>query len=357
MKRITAITDRAAGLSLKLIAAFNLLFLAAFMAALLAAMSHARAEALPCTGDNLLAVMERDNPALLANIRTEAARVENGSGLLWKVEKDGVAPSFLFGTMHLSDPRVLALDEDVQAAFDAADIVVIETTDVLNPSRMAAAMLANPELTMFTDDTTLWSLMSPEDRAAAEAALSERGIPPGSVSKMKPWMIAAMVALPACELARKAQGAPVLDIMLAGQAQAAGKKLDGLETVAEQLGAMASLPLDLHVRGLVDTLRLGDTIDDVMETMVALYLEGETGAFWPFFRAALPSGDGDDEAGFVAFEEAMVTARNRTMATRAAPVLDAGGAFIAVGALHLPGPEGLVEALRAAGYRVSPAGG
>ena len=48
----------------------------------------------------------------------------------------------------------------------------------------------------------------------------------------------------------------------------------------------------------------------------------------------------------------MVTARNRTMAERAMPFIDAGGAFIAVGALHLPGEEGLIELLRKKGYRV-----
>jgi uncharacterized protein YbaP (TraB family) len=40
------------------------------------------------------------------------------------------------------------------------------------------------------------------------------------------------------------------------------------------------------------------------------------------------------------------------MAARAAPLLAAGGAFIAVGALHLTGKAGLVERFRAAGYRV-----
>jgi uncharacterized protein YbaP (TraB family) len=168
---------------------------------------------------------------------------------------------------------------------------------------------------------------------------------------MKPWMIAAMVAQPACETARKAAGAPVLDMRLAGDAEAAGKALGGLETIADQLGAMASLPLAFHIRGLIDTLALGDGIDDVVETMIALYLEEETGMFWPFFRAVLPAGDGGD-AGFSAFEEAMVTARNRTMAERATPFLDAGGAFVAVGALHLPGPQGLVALLREKGYRI-----
>jgi uncharacterized protein YbaP (TraB family) len=41
------------------------------------------------------------------------------------------------------------------------------------------------------------------------------------------------------------------------------------------------------------------------------------------------------------------------MVARAGPILDAGNAFVAVGALHLPGPEGLVALLRKAGYTVT----
>jgi len=351
--RATAIAERAAGLSLKLLAALNLLFLAVFMATLVLSVSQARAQdaAVACTGENMMARMERDDPAAVAAIRAEAARVENGRGVLWRIEKDGVSPSYLFGTMHMSDPRVVRLGADAQAAFDASSTVVIETTEVLDQARVMAAMLANPELTMFTDGTTLSSLVPQAERAAFEAALSARGIPPASVAKMKPWVISAMVALPACEMARKAGGAPVLDAQLARDGVAAGKALGGLETIADQLGAMASLPMEFHIRGLIDTLKLGDAIEDVIETMIVLYLEEETGMFWPFFRAALPAG-GEGDAGFSAFEETMVSARNRTMAERAAPFLDAGGAFVAVGALHLPGPQGLVSLLREKGYRI-----
>jgi uncharacterized protein YbaP (TraB family) len=222
----------------------------------------------------------------------------------------------------------------------------------MRPIKMLAGMMKNPELTMFTDGTTLTSLMSPMEAEAVEKALNERGIPPASVAKMKPWMLSAMLALPACELARKAAGAPVLDAKLAEDAQAAGKKLEGLETVAEQLGAMASLPIEFHMQGLIDTLKLGDKTDDVIETMIVLYESGRTGMFWPLFRAVLPGQNGD-EAGYAAFEETMVTARNRNMAEKAGPILTEGNAFIAVGALHLPGPNGLIELLRQDGYTVS----
>ena len=352
--RALPFSDRAAGLALTGLAALNLLFIAAFVATLVLSVTQAPAAPAACAGTDLLARMAHDDPARLAQIRAEAAGVANGKGVLWRIGKDGAAPSWLFGTMHMADPRVVALGAEARAAFDAAATVVIETTEVLDPAKMMAAIAADPELTMFTDGTTLMSLVPEDERAAVVAALERRGIPPASVARMKPWMISAMVALPACELARKAAGAPVLDARLAADGEAAGKALGGLETVAEQLGAMASLPLDFHIQGLVDTLKLGEALDDVIETMIGLYLQEETGMFWPFFHAALPGGEGGADAGggFAAFEEAMVTARNRTMATRAVPFIEAGGAFIAVGALHLPGDEGLIALLREKGYRV-----
>jgi uncharacterized protein len=50
----------------------------------------------------------------------------------------------------------------------------------------------------------------------------------------------------------------------------------------------------------------------------------------------------------------MITVRNRHMAERAEATLNAGNAFMAVGALHLPGPEGLVSLLQQKGFTVTP---
>jgi uncharacterized protein YbaP (TraB family) len=254
--------------------------------------------------------------------------------------------------MHMTDPRVTALPAAAQKVFNAADTVVIETTEVLDQHKMMATLAKEPDLMMFTDNTTLSSLLSPADSAAVDKALDARGIPPSSVAKMKPWILSAMVALPACELARKAGGAPVLDVKLAEDAKAAGKDLEGLETAADQLRAMASLPIAFHMKGLVDTLKLGDRMNDINETMIALYQRGEIGMIWPLFRTVLPD-EADDPAGYAAFEEALVTSRNKLMAEHAAPILAKGNVFVAVGALHLPGEQGLVELFRKAGYTVS----
>jgi uncharacterized protein len=354
MRHRPALADRLCDPALRLIALVNTAFFIAFIAALMAATSNvARAQGAACTGTDLLAQMQEEDPQQLARLRAEAAATTNSDALLWRIEAQGTAPSFLFGTMHMADPRVVALPAPAQNAFDEAATVVIETTDILDPAGMMAAIMSDPELTMFTDATTLTSLLGEDDRRIVEEGLAARNIPPASVQKMKPWMLSAMVALPACEFARKTAGEEVLDQRLATDALAAGKKVAGLERAVDQLSAMASLPLDFHLDGLVEVMRLGERIDDVMETMIAIYLSGETGLFWPFFNAVVP-GQGSDAPGFADFEEALINARNRTMAQNAVAFIEEGNAFIAVGALHLPGEEGLVGLLRAQGYSVTP---
>ena len=41
--------------------------------------------------------------------------------------------------MHMTDPRVTSLTPPAQHAFDGAETVVIETTDILDQAKMMAA--------------------------------------------------------------------------------------------------------------------------------------------------------------------------------------------------------------------------
>ncbi|MCY0092642.1 TraB/GumN family protein [Hoeflea ulvae] len=310
-----------------------------------------RATEIPaCDGKSLVTTLESGK---LAEARAQAKATNNGSGLLWKVEKAGTPASWLFGTMHVTDPRVTRLPDAAQSAFDAAGTVVIETVDILDPAKAQAALLSKPELTMFTDGSTLKSFLSDEDAGLVEAELSRRGIPLALVSRMKPWMIAGLVALPPCELARKTAGAEFLDVRIANTAKAEGKTVLGLESIGEQMAAMADLPMEFHIRGLVETIKLAELMPDIMATMTELYLEGEIALIMPVIMASGPDGADEDIDGYAEFEERIVRMRNHVMAERAAPILAKGDAFIAVGALHLPGDEGLVSLLQTAGYTVS----
>ena len=310
--------------------------------------------AVACTGADMRPELEREKPGSLEAIREAAARTPNGDARLWRIETAEGAVSHLYGTMHVSNPDVVRLGPKAQAAYDDAKIVVIETTDVLDEQKAAASLWAKPELMVFTDGTSLLDHMDDEEERVLDEALRERGMTLSAMKTIKPWILAGSLSLPACELGTARQN--FLDIRLARDAQDEGREIAGLETALEQIEAIAGLPLDFHVDSLVDSARLGDLQDDVFATIGALYAEGRIGEIWPFLMVASESLGGEieaaDEAALAGFNEAVITRRNYTMAERAAPIIENGGAFIAVGALHIPGEEGVVELLRERGYDV-----
>ncbi|MEP7452563.1 TraB/GumN family protein [Phyllobacterium sp. SB3] len=343
--------DRHADALLRFCAGLSWLVLASFFAVAFSA-TYARAEDVSCGGNNLIEELAKSDPAKLETLRKEAAATPNGHGLLWKIEKSGVKPSWLYGTMHLTDPRVLKLSDTAQAAYKTADTIVIETDEILDPKGIMKVMAESPELMMFTDGTTLEKVIPADKLDGVKAALSERGIPLSSVNKMQPWMLTSMLALPACEMARKKQGAAFLDIKLAQEAKDNGKQIAGLETIRDQLGAMASLPAKFHIDGVIEMLALGPQMTDLFETMTVLYTQGDVGMIFPLMRSVSPDGTANGQ-NYAEFEEKMVNARNRTMAERAEPIIAKGNAFIAVGALHLPGEQGLVSLLKKQNYTVT----
>jgi uncharacterized protein len=58
--------------------------------------------------------------------------------------------------------------------------------------------------------------------------------------------------------------------------------------------------------------------------------------------------------GYADFRTRLISRRNAVMAERASQSIADSPTFIAVGALHLPGEDGLVSLLRKRGFRLEP---
>lgn len=308
----------------------------------------------PCeTGTSLVPRLLADGR--MGRIEAQAAATRHGEGRLWRIEREGTPPSFLFGTMHLSDPRVLKLSEPVKIAFEAAREVVIETLDVLDENAANFMVLAHPELMTLPAGKTLDDYLSAEGKRELEALLAKHGTPYASIMTLQPWFYSMGIMLPSCEMARAAAGARPLDVKLALDAKAAGKEVAGLEDALDQLRAMASMSMDLQTESLVALLKMEDQVPDLFETMTTFYLEGRIAAITPLSNVLTPIEDMPEAAqkAYEDFEKRIVVERNHRMAGRLAAHLAEGGAFVAVGALHLPGEEGLVELLSKDGYRLT----
>lgn len=312
----------------------------------------------PCRGQDLFEEMKAGDPKAAAEVRAAADQVLNGKALLWRVEAKtpGGSPSHLFGTVHITDPRVHDLPRSVRSALDSSRKVALELKE-MSPAKMALAMMSVKNITsmmMFTSGKGLTELLTDEELRKVQAVVGKSGIPPASAHLMRPWFVYASLTIPECETLRSGSGLPVLDQMIGETAAKAGKPVVGLETVEGQLRAMSELPLETQVQLLKSSLATLDQVEDQMETLTRLYVARDIGVIWPFGMKFIEKA-GFDPAMMTPFLRDVVERRNTVMRDGAIPLIEEGGAFIAVGALHLPGKLGLVELLRQAGYTVTAA--
>lgn len=314
----------------------------------LTVMAPALATPPACGGNDLLAGLRRDNRAAFEALTARSARIGNAEGLLWRIEKKGIAPSHLFGTAHVTDARVLAGLELLQPILQQTRVLAVEIVQ----GDMAAAGGRMLSRAIDASSRSLSSVADADTRDKLKLAIADLGLPEESAEHIRPWFLAVMLSAPACERARLAGGLPTVEARLEAMAAARRIRVQGLETPDEQIEALVSLPVEAGRRALSEVARLGAHRDDLFETLIGAYLDGSVSRFLTAAQDGLLIG-GIGLAGWAEAQDILVTRRNRLMAKRAEPLLARGGALIAVGALHLPGPTGLVELLRAAGYSVT----
>jgi uncharacterized protein YbaP (TraB family) len=301
----------------------------------------------PCQGSDLTQV-----EGLAAAEAARADDLVNGDGLLWRIEKPGLAPSYLFGTIHSTDESALEVARRAAQSINGSKVVATELggpIDTIEKANITAATLAKA---LDRDHDTFEGAIAPEDRQKIEKLISSLGYPAEFAHHLKPWFLAILTALPKCEAERETLNLPEVDQFLAETARDSGVKVIGLETAEEQLAAIANMRPEVVATLLTLTARDPGLNDNLYATMLRLYRESRPAEILAVSDALGGLSD-TERAAQDEFMLALLQARNATMAERAAPLLASGGAFIAVGALHLAGKTGLVERFRAQGYTVT----
>lgn len=305
-----------------------------------------------CAGRNLLGDIQSNDPAAYAQLMTRAARTKNDGAVFWRITRGASPASYLLGTLHLTDYRVTTLSPLVRSVVRKARVVALEVAD-LSPAMTAAAITTGAGLVLFKNGQRLDRLLSYEDFQTAKATLGKAGLPTALAHMFKPWVVTLILAVSDCERKNIASGQRVLDMVVAERARKHKIPVVGLETIQSQLAAAARIPLEEQVEMLRANLRYSDRSNDLMETVIQLYLQRRIGAAVPL-QEYLAKQVGADRFTFKGFQRELLVKRNRDMRERALPLLAKGNAFIAVGALHLVGEGGLVALLRNAGYDVTP---
>lgn len=262
-------------------------------------------------------------------------------GLLWKIEKPGEANNYLYGTIHVGDPRVTNLPKEVEKAFVQADHFVMEM--LLNFKSMGYVASAS----FFNDGNSLRKLMKDEKYASLSALISERnGISENVLRNMKPWAVLMMLMVP---VDQQLQASAALDMVLYRRASLRGIKVTGLETAEEQIGVFESMSLQDQIWMLNRSVEDIDSTDQQMSELLSAYLQRDLEKLIRMQDDFMYEDTDIDDR----FMVQLLDVRNVRMAERLRPILKQGNAFIAIGALHLPGEKGVLHLLEKQGYTVS----
>lgn len=280
----------------------------------------------------------------MAGAHVAAAEQPYSEARFWRIERDGAEPSFILGTMHVTDPDVTTLSPAIEQAFNDARTVAVELTmDAPTQAKLAKAMLAS-------DFAWMDRRLDEQQRRLLADVAGRYDIAVTQLRLLEPWAVAAMFSFPPAELQRQMNGNKPLDFQLMDRAKASGKKLVALEKVEEQLDAFTDYSDQEQIQMLTQTLENVDEVDQEFARMKEAYLQGNLADL----NALADEGFAELGPGLSEqIQRRLIGDRNRNMADRLEQLLNDGHIFVAVGALHLPGDGGVLNLLAQRGYRIT----
>jgi len=252
---------------------------------------------------------------------------------------------YLFGTVHAGKKDWYPLPTVVEEAFNDSKVLVVEA-DVTD----AAALRSASANLVYKPPDNLRNHVPKEDYERFRKLLPRYRYPEEEVAQLKPFMAVSMLVF--SEWGRQGFYPEFgVENYLIAKAKAEVKPIVELEGVAAQMKMMDSLTdreNTLLFAGTVNALESGLT-DQQIKGLVSAWKNGKPDELLEVARTYNSQVPGAAE-----FEEKFIWSRHPEMLTKIEGFLNDSKDrhFIAVGALHLAGPRGLIELLRKRGYVV-----
>lgn len=274
---------------------------------------------------------------LLVALAACSPRPEPAEPALWEIEGTKGEAAWLFGTIHTLPRPAAWRSAAIDDALTQSDRIVVEVADIANDAAMAEVFA---DLARTPDLPPLSQRVSPRLRKTLAALLDKGGMKENQFATTETWAAALMLA----RIGDRSEGAYGIDRAVI---EAAGTKpVVELEGAARQLGIFDTLP-EQEQRDLLAAV-LSDTknVEAEQARLAATWRQGDMTAIEAETRTGILA---DPELRQVLF-----TVRNRDWTAQVIAMLQRGERpFVAVGAAHMAGPEGLPAMLAARGYRVT----
>ncbi len=195
-----------------------------------------------CLGRDMLPELRASDPVGVEQIFEKANLVPNAQGRLWRVDKAGVLPSYLFGTFHSSE-ALETVTPEIWSRLESSRIAIFEV-DLDQQKQLEARIASDPTFAFDLEGPGVLSKLTDAQRRVFTDALSMRGIDSQAADRMRPWLLTALLSFPACHLQAMASGSQALDNVLAKRAVALGIDQAGLEGYEVALASLDQIADD-----------------------------------------------------------------------------------------------------------------
>ncbi|MGN6495590.1 MAG: TraB/GumN family protein [Agriterribacter sp.] len=263
------------------------------------------------------------------------AFAQKNNTLLWKISGNGLMkPSYLFGTIHLTDDRIFNIGDSLYRAIETSDGLAVEA----DPEEISAYFIDEVRKQL-NDSRKIKEMLSEKKFKQHSKALSKKFNKPADeitsrdiLKEKNRWVT---------ESYRNGKMTTFLDAYLFDIARRQGKWTGGIEDIADQKG----LPDDIVDESDVEWVAADNESKskETVEAMIQLYINSDLNGIERF------SNFSDS-----AYRDALLTRRNIKMARRMDSLSSIRSMVFAVGAAHLPGKSGIIQLLTDKGFTVEP---
>lgn len=263
--------------------------------------------------------------------------------LLWKVS-DSDNAVYLLGSFHMLRPADYPLAQDVEGAFADAESLVFE----LSPEEMGPALSTQMlQAALRSDGKSLRDDLDAATWTKLEAYAGRNGMPMANLAALKPWFVGLTISV--TEMMRQGLDPKIgLDAHFMEQARTAGKPASGLERGMDQITLLDGMDAVEQRQFLTEVLEQAEKGPGQTEKLHAAWRRGDAAMLWEEMAAEM-------KREYPRLYQRINVDRNDNWVPKIEKRLTEASTddtLVIVGALHLLGSDGVVEKLRARGYRV-----
>ena len=259
--------------------------------------------------------------------------------LLWKISGNGLSQhSYLYGTIHVMPKDKFSVSPKIREAFNYSAMMALEVDlnmDLKAKIQMAQEMLL-PGGKAIKDYMTAEDFQKLHSFCIDSLKMKKRKLK--KYYRLKPFFFSSVVA-------QEQMGeTSSYEMEFMKMAKKRKMKMIGLESIEFQLQTINKISIEDQAKMLVQEFGANPSVQ--FDEMLNLYLKEDLEGL---YKVVSEESDAIPE-----FNHNFLVVRNKNWIPVIEKNISSNSFFIAVGAAHLPGENGVIQLLRSKGYSVEP---